>query len=111
MLNTIFVIVITGFAVLGAYFVAELFCESEQGAYQGHALVLLCEQVSVPATVGVALALRETLPRSEILAVSAEANAVLPFVCEGLGAITFVSRAEMDAVLAAVHLQSGENTL
>lgn len=110
-MNTVLVILITGFAVIGAYFVADMLAGSGDKPYYASALLVLPQDTNVSDVVELALALRSILPQCEIIAVN-EKDGALPVHGCGFDAITFAEKQALgDAAEAWLHLHETADEL
>lgn len=107
-MNAILIILLTGFAVLGAYFLAQLLAGSgAQEDYAGPALVVLTRPLTVSEAVDIALELQAILPRCELLCTPLDADAALPFNGGGFECIHFVQKDEFaEEAARRLHLQN-----
>lgn len=110
-MNTVLVILITGFAVIGAYFVADMLAGGGDKPYNASALLVLPQNTDVSDVVELALALRGILPQCEILAVN-EKDGALPVHGCGFDSITFAEKETLgDATGEWLHLHGAVNDL
>ena len=110
-MNTVLVILITWFAVLGAYFVADMLAGGGDKPYNAAALLVLPQNTDVSDVVELALALRGILPQCEIIAAN-EKDGGLPVHGCGFDAITFAEKQALgDAAGAWLHLHGAVDEL
>lgn len=112
-MNAILVIILTGFAVLGAYFLAQLLSgEGGAGNFHGAAVFVTAKPVTTAQAMDLALALQDFAPRCELLCTLAEGEGPLPVAGGRFAGITFLPPEELAAETARrLRLQQPQNTL
>lgn len=111
-MNAVLVILLTGLAVLGAYFLADLLSGTGKEKYIGNALVVLCEPATACEAVQLAISLREIMPQCEVLCAPASEEEQLPTQGCGYQGITFVPQDHLIQEAARrLHLQTDGNPL
>ncbi len=109
-MNSVLVILITGMAVLGAYYLAELLTEGMEKPKQNEAILILPEPADPSQVWEIAISVRRLLPRCQVIAASQDAGTPPP--CAGLRGLRVVSADRLEeAALQELHLQSGVQDL
>lgn len=110
-MNAILVILLTGFAVLGAYFLADLLAGGSKPRCSQPALVVIPAALSAADAAQIFFALREILPQCEFLCEAGE-ESDLPATCCGYDHITFAQPGQLEIEAARrVHLQTREKSV
>lgn len=100
-MNAILIILLTGFAVLGAYFLADVLTGSSEIQYTGPAVVAISTPLQAGDAAELTMALRELMPRCEVLCIAAEEDEQMPADCWGYQGVSFVTRERLSKETAA----------
>ena len=111
-MNSILVIFITGMAVLGAYYLAELLSEGFEKPKNDEAILVLPGPVTPAQTLEIALAVRRILPRCQIIASAGEELPGPPLPTAGLRGVRVIQQAQLrEELRRELDLQSGPKVL
>lgn len=106
-MNSILVILITGMAVLGAYYLAELLTEGLEKPKQNEAVLILPQPADASCVWETAVMVRRILPRCQVIA-AGKGTADQPMPCSGMRGVRILAGDALEnAVLQELHLQSG----
>lgn len=109
-MNSVLVILITGMAVLGAYYLAELLTEGMEKPKQNEAILILPEPVDPSRVWEIAISVRRQLPRCQVIAVSRDAGELPP--CAGIRGLKMVPGSRLEEeTLRELHLQTAAQDL
>lgn len=107
MMNSILVILITGMAVLGAYYLAELFSEGMEKPKNDEAVLVLPGPVTPAQVLEITAMVRQKLPRCQVIAGLGDRVPDAPLPAAGLRGVDFVACRDLEAaVMRELHLQS-----
>lgn len=111
-MNNILVIFITGMAVLGAYYLADLLVEGFEKPKNSEAILVLPGPVSPAQTLEIALAVRRLLPRCQVIASAGEQLPDSPLPTAGLRGVRITEQDHLQQeLLRELDLQSGAKVL
>ena len=111
-MNSILVILITGMAVLGAYYLAELITEGSSRPKNDEAVLVLTGPIDPAAALSVTASVRRFLPRCQVVVNLGSHLPDQPAPVAGLRGVEFVSSEKLQkAVLRQLDLQSAGEDL
>ncbi len=111
-MNSMLVIFLTGMAVLGAYYLAELLSEGFEKPKQDEAILVLPGPVSPAQILEITLSVRLLLPRCQIVAGTGEQSPDLLLPTTGLHGVRVVGQEQLrEELLRELDLQSGAKVL
>ncbi|MBC5580205.1 hypothetical protein H8S23_01655 [Anaerofilum sp. BX8] len=106
-MNSLLVILITGMAVLGAYYLAELFSEGMEKPKNEEAVLVLPGPVSPAQVLEITAMVRQKLPRCQVIAGMGDSVPDAPMPAAGLRGVAFAASCDLEAaVIRELHLQS-----
>ena len=109
-MNSVLVILITGMAVLGAYYLAELLTEGMEKPKQNEAVLILPQPADPSQVWEIAISVRRLLPRCQVIAAARDTGGLPP--CAGLRGLRVVPAGRLEEeTLRELHLQSGTQDL
>ena len=111
-MNEILVILITGMAVLGAYYLADLIAWGVEKPKHSEAILLLPGPASAAQALEITLAVRRLLPRCQVIASAGEQLPDPPLPTAGLRGVRITKQDQLQReLLQELDLQSGKKVL
>ena len=109
-MNGVLVIFLTGMAVLGAYYLAGLLADGFDSPRKDAALLVLPGPLTMAQAIAITAAVREKLPRCEVIACLADAGELPPRA--GLRGLRFVGADSLrEAAARELDLQTRDREL
>ena len=98
-MDTLFIIIITGFAVIGAYFIAEIILGGEDLPCKTQAVVILPNSQNISDALRDSYTIRKNMPAAVIIAVADIETEKIPLCGCYFDNVYFVSKEELNSAV------------